>query len=68
MCFQLYQMNRMGILIFFNYRMVLSLDLIQQRSKKKLDESDKELLELAIIDIRQRFSSMSREIFCSFLK
>ncbi|WP_108869469.1 excinuclease ABC subunit UvrC [Aquimarina aquimarini] len=34
--------------------------------KKKLDESDKELLELAIIDIRQRFSSMSREIFVPF--
>ncbi|WP_103864962.1 excinuclease ABC subunit UvrC [Aquimarina sp. I32.4] len=34
--------------------------------KKKLDESDKELIELAIIDIRQRFSSMSREIFVPF--
>ena len=34
--------------------------------KKKLEESDKELLELAIIDIRQRFDSKSREIFVPF--
>ncbi len=31
--------------------------------KKKLDESDKELLELAIIEIRQRFNSQSKEIY-----
>ncbi len=34
--------------------------------KKKLDESDKELLELGIIEIRQRFNSNSREIFVPF--
>jgi len=34
--------------------------------KKKLDETDKELLELGIIEIRQRFSSMSREIYVPF--
>ncbi|GAA4275905.1 excinuclease ABC subunit UvrC [Aquimarina mytili] len=34
--------------------------------KKKLEESDKELLELAIIDIRQRFGSKSKEIFVPF--
>lgn len=34
--------------------------------KKKLDESDKELLELGIIEIRQRFSSMSKEIYVPF--
>ncbi|MCH4822606.1 excinuclease ABC subunit UvrC [Gramella lutea] len=34
--------------------------------KKKLDESDRELLELAIVEIRQRFNSMSREIYVPF--
>ncbi|TYB76010.1 excinuclease ABC subunit UvrC [Bizionia gelidisalsuginis] len=34
--------------------------------KKKLDEADKELLELAIIEIRQRFNSNSREIYVPF--
>jgi len=33
--------------------------------KKKLQESDKELLELAIIEIRQRFNSNSKEIYVS---
>ncbi|WP_298547261.1 excinuclease ABC subunit UvrC [uncultured Aquimarina sp.] len=31
--------------------------------KKKLEETDKELLELAIIELRQRFGSSSKEIF-----
>ncbi|QCE41428.1 excinuclease ABC subunit UvrC [Psychroserpens sp. NJDZ02] len=34
--------------------------------KKKLDESDKELLELAIIEIRARFNSNSKEIYVPF--
>jgi excinuclease ABC subunit C len=34
--------------------------------KKKLDESDKSLLELSIIDIRDRFRSTSREIYVPF--
>jgi len=34
--------------------------------KKKLDESDKELLELSIIEIRQRFNSQSKEIYVPF--
>ncbi len=34
--------------------------------KKKLDETDLELLELAIIEIRQRFNSNSREIYVPF--
>src|SRR5690606_29901229 len=33
--------------------------------KKKLDESDQELLELAIIDIRHRFQSQSKEVYTS---
>ncbi len=34
--------------------------------KKKLGESDKELLELAIIELRQRFGSTSKEIYVPF--
>ncbi|MBU2995693.1 excinuclease ABC subunit UvrC [Cellulophaga baltica] len=34
--------------------------------KKKLDETDEELLALAIVEIRQRFKSLSREIFVPF--
>lgn len=34
--------------------------------KKQLDESDKELLELAIIEIRTRFQSESKEIYVPF--
>ncbi|MFT5257872.1 MAG: excinuclease ABC subunit C [Arenicella sp.] len=34
--------------------------------KKKLDETDKELLELFIIEIRQRFNSISPEIYVPF--
>ncbi|WP_124979686.1 excinuclease ABC subunit UvrC [Nonlabens xiamenensis] len=34
--------------------------------KKQLDESDKELLELAIVEIRNRFDSLSTEIYVPF--
>ncbi len=34
--------------------------------KKKLDESDRELLELAVIELRQRFHSQSKEIYVPF--
>nr|WP_321232593.1 excinuclease ABC subunit UvrC [uncultured Psychroserpens sp.] len=34
--------------------------------KKKLDETDKELLELSITEIRQRFNSNSKEIYVPF--
>jgi len=34
--------------------------------KKKLDEENQELLRLAIIEIRQRFSSISKEIYAPF--
>jgi len=34
--------------------------------KKKLDESDKQLLELSIVEIRQRFNSTSKEIYTPF--
>ncbi|QWX83389.1 excinuclease ABC subunit UvrC [Cellulophaga sp. HaHaR_3_176] len=34
--------------------------------KKKLDETDEQLLELAIVEIRQRFNSLSKEIYVPF--
>jgi excinuclease ABC subunit C len=34
--------------------------------KKKLEETDEDLLALAIVEIRQKFKSMSREIFVPF--
>ena len=34
--------------------------------KKKLDESDKDLLELSIVEIRQRFNSQSKEVYVPF--
>ncbi len=34
--------------------------------KKKLDESDQELLELAIVELRERFSLLTREIIVPF--
>jgi len=34
--------------------------------KKKLEEADKDLLQLAIIEIRQRFHSQSRELYLPF--
>ena len=34
--------------------------------RKKLEETDKELLELAVVELRQRFDSQSREIYVPF--
>ncbi|GEQ84721.1 UvrABC system protein C [Patiriisocius marinistellae] len=34
--------------------------------KKKLDESDAELLELAVVELRQRFNSQSKEVYLPF--
>lgn len=34
--------------------------------KKKLDESDAEMLELAVVEIRQRFNSQSKELYVPF--
>jgi len=34
--------------------------------KKKLDESDKQMLELFIVEIRQRFNSLTKEIYVPF--
>lgn len=34
--------------------------------KKKLDETDQELLQLAIVEIRRRFNSLSKEVYLPF--
>ena len=54
---------------FVNYLKVMNGTIIQTQTiemKKKLDESDEELLSLAISDLRSRFNSTSREIIIPF--
>jgi len=54
---------------YVNFFKIINGAIIQSHTseiKKKLDESDKELLELAIIEIRQRFNSQSKEIYAPF--
>ncbi|MGB5363322.1 MAG: excinuclease ABC subunit UvrC [Aureibaculum sp.] len=51
---------------YVNFFKIMNGAIIQSHTteiKNKLDESDKELLELAIIEIRNRFNSQSKEIF-----
>ncbi len=53
---------------FVNYLKVVSGSIIQSYSleiKKKLDESDEELLIMAITDLRDRFQSTSKECYTS---
>ncbi len=54
---------------FVNYLKVIHGAIIQAHTieiKKKLDESNEELLEFAITDFRQRFSSESKEVIIPF--
>jgi excinuclease ABC subunit C len=54
---------------YVNFFKIANGSIIQSHTteiKKKLDESDKELLELSIIEIRQRFNSVSKEIYVPF--
>ena len=54
---------------YVNFLKIMNGAIIQSHTseiKKKLDESDKELLELAIVEIRQRFHSQSKEIYVPF--
>jgi excinuclease ABC subunit C len=54
---------------YVNFFKIMNGAIIQSHTseiKKKLDETDKELLELAIIEIRQRFHSQSKEIYVPF--
>lgn len=54
---------------YVNFFKIMNGSIIQSHTseiKKKLDETDKELLELAIVEIRQRFHSQSKEIYTPF--
>ncbi len=54
---------------YVNYFKVVKGRIIQSYTteiKKKLDESEEEILEKTIIDIREKFQSFSREIFIPF--
>ncbi|PHR68966.1 MAG: excinuclease ABC subunit C [Lutibacter sp.] len=54
---------------YVNFFKIMNGSIVQSHTseiKKKLDETDKELLELAIVEIRQRFHSQSKEIYVPF--
>lgn len=54
---------------YANFFKIMNGSIIQSYTteiKKKLDESNKELLELFIIETRQRFNSLSKEIYAPF--
>ncbi len=54
---------------YVNFFKIMNGSIVQSHTseiKKKLDETDKELLELTIIEIRQRFHSQSKEIYVPF--
>lgn len=54
---------------FVNYFKVVNGSIIQSHTleiKKKLDESDEELISLAMVELRERFSSTSKEIIVPF--
>jgi excinuclease ABC subunit C len=53
---------------FVNYLKINSGAIIQAHTlelKKKLNEAEEELLQLAIVELRQRFNSTSKQIYCS---
>ncbi len=53
---------------FVNYLKISSGAIIQAHTiefKKKLDETEEALLQLAIVEIRKRFNSTSKDIYCS---
>ncbi len=55
---------------YVNFFKIANGSIIQSHTieiKKKLDETDKSLLELAIIEIRERFNSVSKEIYAQFM-
>lgn len=54
---------------YVNFFKIMNGAIIQSHTveiKKKLDETDRELLELAIVDIRQKFHSQAKEIYAPF--
>ena len=54
---------------YINFFKIVNGNIIQSHTsevKKKLDETDKEILELAIVEIRMRFNSVTKEIYVPF--
>jgi excinuclease ABC subunit C len=54
---------------YVNFFKIMNGAIIQSHTteiKKKLDETDKEILELSIVEIRQRYNSQSKEIYVPF--
>ena len=54
---------------YVNFLKIMNGSIVQSYTteiKKKLDETDKELLELFIVETRQRFNSLSREVYVPF--
>jgi len=54
---------------YVNFFKIANGSIIQSHTteiKKKLDETDQEILELAIVEIRQRFHSTSKEVYVPF--
>ena len=57
------------IYAYVNFFKIMNGAIIQSHTteiKKKLDETDKEILELSIVEIRQRYHSQSNEIYVPF--
>ncbi len=55
---------------YINFFKIVNGNIIQSHTteiKKKLEETDKKILELAIIEIRIRFASITKEIYVPFL-
>lgn len=54
---------------YVNFFKIMNGAIIQSHTseiKKKLDESDREILELSVVEIRQRYQSQSKEIYVPF--
>jgi excinuclease ABC subunit C len=54
---------------YVNFLKIANGSIIQSHTteiKKKLEESDKELLELAVVELRNRFNSQSKELYAPF--
>jgi len=54
---------------YVNFFKIANGSIIQSHTteiKKKLDETDKRILEMAVVEIRQRFNSISREVYVPF--
>jgi len=55
---------------YVNFFKIVNGNIIQSHTseiKKKLDETDKHILEYAIVEIRQRFHSITKEIYVPFM-